>query len=222
MSESNFYSPEEVKPLYGEVVPVYQAAFKADPWNSATKCVDYWSPQRCKDGYSALEAGKLCITCGRYPVRPAFEYDELASTFNMLADTRSTSWYLERSSGRLALAMLAWKATAETITSEKYKKVPEMKQWVQDTIGEEPVGWLDEVFADSSVRPKGNLDNFVTACTGMAERLEVGKLVFRTVQPRMLSVARRFGEESSKILEPIIEVPDWRSFVVIDLEKTSK
>jgi len=27
MSEGKFYTPDEVKPLYGEVIPAYQAAF---------------------------------------------------------------------------------------------------------------------------------------------------------------------------------------------------
>lgn len=227
MSKLNFYSPEEVKPLYGEIVPMYQEAFKVEPWNSATKCVDIQSPLRCKDGYSPLEAGELCGTCGMCPMRPAFGYDELTSTFNNLAETRPTTWYLERSGGQLAVAMLAWKAVSETITSEKYKNVPEMKDWVQGKIGAEPIGWLDEVFADRFVRSEGNLDNFVESCTGMASRLDVGKLAFRTVEPKMLSSAKRFGETKTQIFYPKSEVvtrrvPDWRNFVIIDVEDIQK
>jgi len=217
MSELNFYSPEEVKPLYGEIVPVYQEAFKIEPWNSATKCVDAQSPVRCKDGYSPLETGELCVTCEACPIRPAFEYDELASTFDTLAESRPTTWYLERSGGKLAVAMLAWKAVSETITAEKYDKVPEMKDWVQGKVGGKPIGWLDEVFANRLVRSEGNLDNFVEACTGMATRLDIVRLAFRTINPKMLSVAERFGERT-QIFEPKTGAPDWRSFVVIDVE----
>ncbi len=221
MCELNFYSPEQVQPIYGEIVPVYQEAFKIEPWNSATKCVDTQSPVRCKDGYSSLESGELCETCGTCPVRPAFEYDELASTFDNLAETRPTTWYLERSGEQLAVAMLAWKAVSQTITSEKYKKVPDMKDWVRGAIGDEPIGWLDEVFANRFVRREGNLDNFVGACAGMASRLNVGRLAFRTINQKMLSAAERFGEKS-QIFEPNTEVPDWRNFVIINLEEAQR
>lgn len=213
MSKSKrFFRPEEVD--YTEITPVYQEAFKCWPWFEVSKCADEQPAKRCPGGLSRLTVGSACRTCDRNPSRPAYETDELTERFDQLAATRPTVWYLERKQ-QLALAAIAWTAKPQTIWAEKYRNVPKMENWLEEALPAEPIVWLDEVFADKSLRGSGNLANFRYMCDGLTERLGGKVLAFRTKTPAMTRAAVRDFEGRVNILQRKREVPDERDFVVI-------
>lgn len=213
-NENSFYSPDEIRPLYSEIVPAYQRAFAGEPWFEVSQCVD--ERRRCPGGLSCTEIGSVCSTCGLTPIEPAYEAQGLIERFEGLATTRPTTWYTERVQGKVALAGVAWEANPRLVAAEKYEDVAEMAEWLERAIGPERLVWLDEVFADAARRVSGNLRNFGAMCRGFMERLGATTLAYRTINPRMTFVAARDFGERAVILERKVGVPDRRDFVVID------
>lgn len=239
MSEQRtFYGPEDIRPFYPEIVPAYQEAFKNWPWYEVTKCaVDESATERCVGGLSALAVGTTCEMCGNCPDRPAYEYGELVSRFEMLGNTRPAVWYTERNERGLTLGAVAWKATPEIVANEKYSSDPTMANWlekqfpvsdrlpsyrsrcqtgVDDPPYLEEFAWLDEVFANLELKSAGNLANFGAMCVGIAEQLGVEFVAYRTINPKMVSAAKRAFGDKAKVLSANEAVPDRRDFIVID------
>ncbi len=219
MSESRIYTPEEVKPLYSEIVPAYQAAFAGEPWYEVSKCVD--PAQRCAGGLSSVAIGQTCETCLSRPVRPAYEEDELESRFEQLAASRPTAWYMERNGEGVSLAAVAWRELPGTIAQEKYSDVSAMEPWLEDILGDAVV-WLDEVFADKTKQSFGNLRNFGAMCRGLCNELQSERMAFRTINPRMIAAAKRDFGNAAVVFERQLTVPDRRDFVIINLNEESK
>lgn len=229
MSECNFYSPEEVKPLYDQIVPAYQAAFAGEPWYEVSKCAD--EQQRCVGGLSPTAIGANCDLCGNCPNRPAYEPDQLIDRLEDLAGLRPTAWYTEQNDSGLTLAAVAWKASPSTIAEEKYADVPAMQDWMLDRLStngerlirrigikpkEPQIMWLDEVFANKQIKAKGNLQNFGKFVTGLAEQLDAEFVAYRTIEPRMMAAAQRDFGRNARIFKRNEEVPDRRDFVIVD------
>lgn len=214
MVKSNFYTPDEVRPLYGEVVSTYQESFIPPPWNEVSKCVD--ERLRCIGGLSAVAIGTMCDTCGLCPSRSAYEADELIERFDALGCSRPTAWYVEQTEQGLTLAAIAWRALPSDIAAEKYTDVPEMSGWMVERLGNKPVMWLDEVFANRQLKSRGNLRNFSEFVTGLATMLECKTVAYRTIEPRMTAAARRDFGDNAVILRRGAEAPDRRDFVIIN------
>lgn len=220
MSEGKFYTPEGVKPLYGQIVPTYQEAFADEPWYEVSKCAD--EIIRCEGGLSALQIGVTCSTCGNCPEKPAYEQQELESRFDALGSSRPASWYVEQNEAGITLAAVAWSATAETIFSEKYADTPEMSEWLKGAVGRDQIMWLDEVFANRKLRPNGNLRKFGEMVVGLASRLNSTVVAYRTIAPQMTKAPVNAFGNLATVAARKIEVPDRRDFVVIDLVKGLK
>lgn len=171
-----FYSTNEIKKFYEEVVPVYQKAFAGEPWFEVSKCVDSSSVQKCAGGFSSLAIGAACEMCGNYPIRTAYEKSELIDKFELIVNTRPTAWYMEKGDLGATLFALAWVGTPHKIAEERYSDVPEMASWMIEKLGTDPIMWLDEVFADRIKKPRGNLQNFSEMCSGLAQQLQVDKI----------------------------------------------
>jgi hypothetical protein len=212
-----FFNPEQARFLYPEIVPVYQAAFAGEPWFEVTKCADDAKIKRCVGGFSALAVGETCKMCGNCPIKSAYETEELVSSFESIARTRPTAWYLEGSEQGITLAAIAWVKTPLEIVKERYPDSPKMSDWIISTIGNDKIIWLDEVFADKSKKPSGNLSNFGTMCKGFANNLSNSTIACRTINDRMLTAAKRDFPFTAKIFKKEIEVPDRRDFVILQV-----
>ena len=212
-----FYKPNEIKTLYEEVIPVYQNAFAGEPWFEVSKCVDGSSAQRCAGGFSSLSIGSTCEMCGNCPIRTAYEKGELVNKFEQIANTRPTVWYMERGDLGATLFALAWVETPCKIAGERYSDVPEMASWIVEKLGTDPVMWLDEVFADRTKKPRGNLQNFSEMCSGLAQQLQINKIAYRTIASQMIVAPVRDFGENTIVYKRNTEVPDRRDFVVINL-----
>lgn len=212
--ETNFYSGEYVTAQYDDICDAYILAFAGDPWFEAGRCAD--AEQRCSGGFSALTVGQTCEVCKECISEPAYTKPELVARFEMLRESRSVSWYLAYEADNLALAALAWPATAEVLADEKYSDEPDMRRWLAETLRGEEVVWLDDIFANKQVKPSGNLSEFRRICQGLGDELGLERFAFRTITEQMISAIRRdFGEQSDIILQ----APDSRerSFVLLDL-----
>lgn len=212
MKEWNFYEPEEVRPMYEEIVPAYRAAFAGEPWYEVSKCAD--PLLRCAGGLSSVAVGSQCELCELRPERPAYEPGELAENFDAVANAYPTSWYIERNEKNVALAAIVWRAKPKEIAEEKYADVPEMQDWMETRLGREPIVWLDEVFANKDVQTSGNLWNFAEMCRGFISKLGGGTMAYRTINEKMTEKAKKsFG--SAEIFARGQDVPDRRDFVII-------
>ena len=215
MSTENFYTPEKVRPLYGEIVPAYQAAFAGDPWYEVSKCAG--EQVRCVGGLSSLVVGATCNLCGGCPTRPAYEEAETIERFEAVAASRPMAWYAEQNEFGVTLAAIAWKAPPSVIAIEKYSDVPGMDEWLRTMIREPQIMWLDEVFANRQLKPKGNLQNFGKFVIGLAEMLEAETVAYRTIEPRMTAVVERDFGADAMIFRRSEDVPDRRDFVIINV-----
>ncbi len=214
MSNNNFYTVKEVRPLYGEIVPAYQEAFAVSPWNEVSKCVD--EQARCDGGLSAVTIGSLCNMCEQRPTRPAYEAAELKERFEAIGLSRPTAWYTEQNKRGLTLGVVAWKSLPTMIAAEKYGDAPEISGWIVDKLGDSPVMWLDEVFANRKLKPRGNLQNFGKFVTGLAAMLDCETVAYRTIEPRMTAVPKRDFGDKATIYSRRIDLPDRRDFVIIN------
>jgi hypothetical protein len=215
MSEGNFYTPNEAKELYEEIVPAYQAAFAGEPWYEVSKCSDI--ELRCDGGLSPLQVGALCGSCSSCPAEQAYPPNEVTARFDALADSRPTSWYVERGDAGITLAAVAWSANPETIATEKYPDVPEMRDWLKENLGDREVIWLDEVFANRTIKAKGNLRNFGKMVIGFSDIVGPSCVGYRTIAKQMLLAPHRDFGVVANIRNRILEVPDRRDFVTINL-----
>jgi hypothetical protein len=219
MNSEKFYTPEQIRPQYDDIVPAYQDAFEGEPWYEVSKCED--TLKRCIGSLSALAVGKTCLVCNEQTKRPAYESDELIERFENLGYTRPTDWYIERTMAGLAFAAVAWNAKAEQIADERYADVPVMKDWIKEQLEDRETVWLDEVFANKKVRLSGNLNNFEVMCETFKDRLGNDTLAFRTINPRLVAAAERDYGERAKVFkrqgstEQGPTAPDRREFVII-------
>ncbi|QQS22155.1 hypothetical protein IPM09_01265 [Candidatus Saccharibacteria bacterium] len=226
MKTGKIIAPKEARIRYDEIIPTYQAAFAGEPWYEVSKCTG------CITGFSAQEPGTNCDSCGGMTEGPAYSDQELRERFDMLAETRPTYWYVEQDEqGRMTLAALAWKATVGMIAKEKYTDIPEMADWLKKKyqlskgirssttkLSDKPsIVWIDEVFANRSISPSRNLDNFREMVGGLASRLdEYDNVAYRTIAPAMVRVALR-DFDSARVSVMCEDVPDRRNFVAISL-----
>ncbi|MBI4098017.1 MAG: hypothetical protein HY426_03165, partial [Candidatus Levybacteria bacterium] len=174
--------------------------------------------KRCVGGFSSMPIGSTCQECGNCLIRTAYEREELIAGFERFAEKFPLAWYLERNDAGVTLASVVWFASAEDIASEKYQYIPGMRKWMEDLLGKTPVMWLDEIFADRSKKPSGNLSNFRNMCMGFADEFGSQTMAFRTINPRLVAAAKRDFEGTSVYPRNDL-VPDRRDFVLINLEQ---
>jgi len=213
--QTGFYAPDQITNYYPEIADIYKSAFADPPWNEVSTCrAPGVTETACQDGLSPLTIGDQCSACGLCPTEPAYKTDELTAKFQDIADCKTALWYLEADENQLTMCALAWVGDARTVASEKYAANSAMTPWLQATLPDESFVWIDEVFADRSVKPSGNLANFANMVDGFSERLELPALAYRTITPQMLSAARRIG---ARVWDADSnELPDRRSFVRIN------
>jgi len=220
MNEKNkceFLKPSGIEPFYPEIVSAYQKAFAGWPWFEVSKCAD--PLRRCIGGFCKLAVGSFCQDCNSRVKKPAYESDELISRFENIASSRPTYWYVEQNEVGLTLAAIAWEEIAQTIAFEKYKDVPDMNVWLESVFGDKKMIWLDEVFANTSLKPTGNLSNFRNMCIGFMKNLNNPIMAFRTINPSMTRAAERdFGDRAIVFKRETNELPDRRDFVIINME----
>jgi hypothetical protein len=217
------YAPSGIESRVEDLITIYQEAFASAPWNERGKCASVAAPaSQCVDGFSPLEVGEMCGSCSLHVTEDAYPRDELKEKFLATKDEHAL-WYVEETGDRqIGLAVLARTLTVEEIAEVKYKDNTDMADWLIDQYespGQE-VLWLDEVFADTRLRPEGNLRNFGQMCMRLVINKRNAEIAFRTLNPKLISAARRdFGNTAetrgtSRIFDPVLnQIPDRRKFV---------
>lgn len=206
-------SSGEIRKYYDEITDAYQTAFAGSPWYEVSKCID--TEQQCEGGLSDLEIGDFCTKCQLCTKEPAYLGPDLVERFDEVGASRPSRWYLEFYEEKVALASLAWRANAGQVIDEKYGDRPCMRAWLTNQLPfDQDVVWLDEVFANKRIRPDRNLDNFVEMVRTFMKELDLPRLAYRTINPQMISGAKRFGSNAC-IFTREEDVPDRRDFVII-------
>lgn len=221
-NKGEFLNPTEIKPIYPEIVTTYQEAFAGWPWYEVSKCANP-SLNNCIGNLCKLAVGTVCEICNNQVTKPAYESDELIERFELIANSRPTSWYTENNEKGLTLAAIAWEETPSIIASEKYKDVPDMSNWLESVLGDKKIIWLDEIFANTRIKPRGNLDNFKNMCIGLTKNINNPVLAFRTINPLMIRAAERdFGDDAIIFKGETEQLPDRRDFVIINMTNINK
>ena len=201
-----------------EALEGYASAFRAAPWFENTKCAD--DLRRCLRGFSPLDNGQQCDVCGIAERLPAYQVDELVAKFEEIFSSRLAALYTEKVANRVAVTSISWRGDATRISQERYgdNANQPMRSFLVDVLADQPVVWLDEVFANFNVRPRGNLDRFGSMTRTIAALLDVPRVAFRSINPAMISPAVRDFGRYAKTFEPLRQVPDERTFVLINTE----
>ena len=214
--KQNIELSSEIRNEYPEIIKVYQKAFGGEPWYEKSKCVD--SALRCIGGLSATAVGQTCTICELSPTMPAYPKEELVTKFESLNASKEIRWYIERQNSRIALAACAWRACGNDIVRDRYSDNPNMQTWLDARLKEQPVTYLDEVFAQKTIRPQGNLKNFESMCLRFMDSLSTSILCFRTINKAMVRAVERDFGVCAKVYERNTDVPDRRDFVIINIE----
>ena len=208
------------------IADVYIGAFKGEPWYEVSMCEDESSPKGCESGFSPLEVGQVCSHCNKTLTAAAYNQEDLKEHFRGVMDKRDTAWYVEEvekgNKPMLALAAFAWAVDTSTLVAEKYKDNKDaMKAFLERVLpGEGKFVYLDEIFADRTIRPTGNLRNFKQAILGLADKLGNKKVMFRTINERLIRATQDNFSGGTKVYRAP-EVPDRRAVVVVDLSKVN-
>ncbi len=206
------------------MIPMYKEAFAARPWLEISKCpADDKQPAHCPGGYSPVQVGECCNTCQLRPVEEAYTDDELLEKFTFQSADKFCLWYLEEeaASRGIALAVLARRMDLKSIGNEIYPDNPAVASWLEVNYGslDNEIIWLEEVFANSSIRPTGNLKNFGSMCMRLARSMSVDTVAYRTINPKLISATKRDFRSQATISDPSFnEIPDRRKFVTIQVK----
>jgi len=212
----------QVEPLLPQIAKAYVGAFAGEPWYEVSSCADEQTPRGCGNGFSPLTIGETCPHCNKVLTTEAYNQEELQTHFKGAMGTRPHAWYVEEvqkeQETQLALASFAWETDAQELVNQKYEGREEMRTFFETIAPEGRYVWLDEVFADRSVRASGNLRNFKQMILGLGQKLGAKKILYRTINEAMIRAATRdFPEVTTVYREP--DVPDRRAVVCIDLAR---
>ena len=209
----NFYNPNEMN--LDKITDTYRVAFAGEPWFEVSKCVNDDEFKKCNGEFCQTAVGAICPECNNTPTEPAYNDTDLKAKFEMTADTKPTIWYTEESFDGVTLGATAYLSKPNQIAAEKYTDRPDMDIWLQATLGDNEIVWLDEIFANREISPSGNLLNFKEICNGFMDRLKCSNFSFRTINPKMISAAKKCFDGQVIVFEKEIDIPDRRDFVLI-------
>lgn len=217
-------APSAIEERLDRVIDMYQQAFAEAPWNEKTKCAIGREPSACPEGLSAVALGATCETCHEVVTEEAFPRDELIDRFTAPDDELSHPlWYVEETSdSQIALAVFAKMTTVRGVSEGIYEGDAAMQEWLGGRFPdpEERVVWLADVFADTNVRASGNLRNFKSMCTSLARGIAPARVMFKTMNPKLVRAAQRDFDDHARVADPVLrQVPNRAKFVDIDLSQ---
>lgn len=177
--EGKIYLPKEELDQIGEV---YQVAFAGSPWFEVSECASSDIENRCEGGFSTQKVGEFCARCAKVTKEEAYPLTELRESLSTRLRYPEARLYREHDGkGNLLLAALFWEDTPKEIAAKKYVDVPSMQDWLKANLPDEPMVWLDEIFASRDLRPTGNLWNFPKLVSDVFVNSGCARLAFRTI-----------------------------------------
>ncbi len=171
--------------VFEALIPVYQEAFGDRPWYERSQC-----PEDCTVNrkYCRHYPGQFCEFGGATPEKEAFPADELRRQFTELYRDGALfmAEYLDDERGAPVLGAVMWMTDATRLGNARYEDRPEMREWLIARFGDREFIYRDEVFADRSRRPSGNLRNYHQVIDAAIERFACRTLVGRSINPRLI------------------------------------
>ncbi len=200
------------------LVRLYQTAFAGEPSLERSKCVAPPDLEgRCPGGHSSIWPGEArCVTCGGVPDEPAFTEEQLLSSWRRLAAIQEAYVYLERSPQGLLLAALAYAGAPSAIGERSYDDNEAMRDWLAEFLPERVV-YLEEIFADLTMRRQNNLWNAKDMTLRFCDAARCKHFFFRTINDHLLE---RYVDifPTARVLLARQDIPDRRHAVWITLE----
>ncbi len=162
---------EQIASFYDEMANSYIDAFGRPPWNERSKCrAEYLTDrQNCVGKLSQLAVGQFCVDCGRTPNEPAYSVGECQQAFDALL-AKGAVFYIESELEPFVFATIGIVRDSPTLVGDKYDDEV-MATAIDDIIGSELFVWLEESFANLSLRPSGNMKNRYAAVLALASQL---------------------------------------------------
>ncbi len=220
LTYNGIYSPLAIKDKLDELTGLYKNAFSAPPWKERSICPIGGNTQTCPSIYSPIEVGVLCEDCGQTPAQDAYEPESLHKKFTEETANSQLLWWLEKTpNGDIVMASLARISTISGLISDVLNEEPEIQSWMQQTHSntDEKVVWIQDIFADTSIRPKGNLRNFGAMCIRLAGNSS-DLVMFRTINPKLISATQRNFSGAATIADPAFDqAPGHKKIVSIHL-----
>lgn len=203
-----------------QLVPIYQMAFAGEPSREVSACraPDQFE-NACKRRRSELGIGETCPKCGEVLQEPAFPEKALIVDWTSHFNARDSRFYIERfADGSHVVAAMAWKASARALAKRCYAESgeEEMHKWLPDRLPGDFV-WLEDIFADLSLRSSGNLWNHRKMILRFLSELKGTVLAFRSINEGLIEkTIRLFGPQAERLVAGE-DVPDDRHLVVVRL-----
>lgn len=182
---------EQIASFYDEMANSYIYAFGRPPWNERSKCrAEYLiDRQNCVGKLSQLAVGQFCVDCGRTPNEPAYSVGECQQAFDALL-AKGAVFYIESELESFVFATIGILRDSTTLVDDKYDDEV-MATAIDDIIGSDLFVWLEESFANLSLRPSGNMKNRYAAVLALASQLGCERIATRTINPKVISATCR-------------------------------
>ena len=199
----------------------YKESFKRPPWNEASQCFG----ADCTPGFRPEDPGTCCPDCDQ-PLAEAYDTQELVDQWTTILAKEDGFMELEINDDNQPLrATLARPTTPTELFDRKYRAVPEMENWLAETLPAEFV-WIEDTFSDLSKRPAGNLANRMQTIKNISEYFRDRKIVTRTLAGAIVAATMRdypkdttvyVGSErvGQDFANTDLSVPDRRTLLVI-------
>ncbi|MDB5175991.1 MAG: hypothetical protein JWM81_849 [Candidatus Saccharibacteria bacterium] len=222
---SSVYAAPAMEPRMDEVVTLYQNAFASAPWNERTKCAIDEATPSCPGGFSPLSIGQLCMTCDQHVTEPAYTEETLRAKFKPGTEGHGL-WYVEETAveRKIVLAAFARITTIGGLAETVFGEDDAMQSWILERNPDPTSGvlWVEDVFADTTLRPSNNLYDFDKKLNRLARGSSVQTYMFQTLNPKLVRAAQRDFASRCKIADPLFKDVPNRSMVVTIERPTEK
>ena len=208
-----------------ELAGAYKIAFAGDPWNERSRC----DAMTCEKGFCELTAGAPCPTCGSQLIE-AYDENELVEGWLTMLKDEGAFMEVAMQNDIAYLATLVRPTTTQELYERKYSDVPQMQDWIKNTLPNGDFIWIEDTFANRDVQPNKNLVDRGATLGRIALQYGGLQIATRTLSPAVIAATVRdagpvtslyLGEEEIKMkkglqVESSGTVPDARSFLKID------
>ena len=205
-----------------QMVESYQNGFAEAPWNERSKCLS----NAC-GSFSSDFPGSVCTECGD-ELGDAYNAQELVQGWLNVLDEDGTIFVTLESDIPVCTTIVR-PTDVNELYERKYSDVPQMQTWLQELINGKFV-WIEDTYANTAVKKKGNLRDRKEVLTAIASRYSGLLIATRTIVPAVISATARDVGQYTDVFEGISDVktprrdlfrkigkvPDYRTLLSID------
>lgn len=216
---------EVIESFIDPMAEAYKDDFARAPWFEVSRCDE----DACSISFTEHNVDSPCPGCG-VAMGPAYTTKELAAKWQKLLAEDNGLVELSLDDDRQFLrATLARPMARSALFETKYHGIPEMRDWIDQTLPERVV-WIDDTFADQKRSPRGNMRDRGKTILSLAQQYGDSDAIFtRTKQPPVIvSTIRDLGRYTDMYVgtegvssdkytpRSLATVPDTRTMLGVD------